>query len=378
MVNWTRERSADCRVALECSDGGGNVLMQKSQAEPDPDGGQPRWIVNGLTVLNNKGKPVKQYEPAFSESLWLRNPAGERCHPDHVLRRAPVDSSAPSRRTAAYSRVEFSPWHVTSFDANDTALISNPATRLVLRQHICAPNRAIRRQNNAPQQLAPVHANTPAQVFLDSLGRDVISIEHNKFNDAVGILHDEKYLTFTKLDAEGKPLWIRDARGNLVMQYITPIKPTRAADEPDPTNPETVPIGTVPCYDIAGNLLFQHSMDGGDRWMITDAAGQPFYAWDMNERADQVTGVLVPEERVYHTNYDGLRRPLAQQLRINDGAMQVIERFVYGDSPDLFPARPAGEMPEAQERNLRGQVYQHYDSSGLDHQPAFRLQGQPA
>ena len=43
---------------------------------------------------------------------------------------------------------------------------------------------------------------------------------------------DEKYLTFTKLDAEGKPLWIRDARKNLVMQYITPPVPRQPARRP--------------------------------------------------------------------------------------------------------------------------------------------------
>ena len=36
-----------------------------------------------------------------------------------------------------------------------------------------------------------------------------------------------------------------------------------------------MPADAVPCYDIAGNLLFQHSMDAGDRWMLMDAAGQP-------------------------------------------------------------------------------------------------------
>ena len=55
-------------------------------------------------------------------------------------------------------------------------------------------------------RLSKDHANTPATVFLDSLGRDVVSVEHNKFKDAAEVLHDEKYLTITKLDAEGKPM----------------------------------------------------------------------------------------------------------------------------------------------------------------------------
>ena len=73
------------QVALECFDGSGNVLMKKMQAEPDPDStaADPslRWIVNGLTVLNNKGKPVKQYEPFFSERFGCELPRGEGVTP---------------------------------------------------------------------------------------------------------------------------------------------------------------------------------------------------------------------------------------------------------------------------------------------------------
>ena len=134
--------------------------------------------------------------------------------------------------------------------------------------------------------LAAVHSNTPAQTHLDSLGREVIAIAHNRVEDSSGMIimngrhwRDERYLTFTRLDAEGKPLWIRDARGNLVMQYLSPPKPDR--DEPriardfGPTGNPNKDIGLrVPAYDIAGNLLFQHSMDAGDRWMMNDAAGK--------------------------------------------------------------------------------------------------------
>ncbi len=54
------------QIAFECSDGMGTVLMKRSQAEPETTGSNLRWIVSGKTVLNNKGKPVKQYEPYFS------------------------------------------------------------------------------------------------------------------------------------------------------------------------------------------------------------------------------------------------------------------------------------------------------------------------
>src|SRR5206468_2597400 len=60
------------------TDGGGNVIMTKAQAEPgkakrwndvtkhvEEVDADPRWIGNGRTILNNKGNPVKQYDPYF-------------------------------------------------------------------------------------------------------------------------------------------------------------------------------------------------------------------------------------------------------------------------------------------------------------------------
>jgi len=50
---------------VEYSDGIGNVTLVKTKAEA---GGSERRIGTGRTVLNNKGNPVKQYEPYFSNS----------------------------------------------------------------------------------------------------------------------------------------------------------------------------------------------------------------------------------------------------------------------------------------------------------------------
>ena len=272
-VAWEREpgrpaRRSPLQVAFEYSDGGGNVLVKKIQAEPD-DGGDPRWIESSRIILNNKGKPVKQYEPSFTDSHRYSEPLDTGVTPI-MYYDAPGRLIRTELPDGAFSRVEFSPWHVTSYDPSDTVLEFGNAWYAQRR----TPTASAAEQRAT--QIAEKHAATPATVFLDSLGREVISVAHNRVpddeprNDPLlnRPWHDEMYVTFTKLDAEGKPLWIRDARGNLVMQYIIPVKPTRAADELDPRNPETIPIGTVPCYDIAGNLLFQHSMDAGDRWML--------------------------------------------------------------------------------------------------------------
>lgn len=304
------------QVSLECSDGSGNVLMKKVQAEPEQEGAPLRWIMNGLTVLNNKGKPVKQYEPSFSE-------IGFGCEPPPAKGVTPImyyDAGGRLVRTempdGTISRVEFSPWHVNTFDANDTAYDPAPVNpnhsdwykrRTDPTHPLYATFNTL--ENHRAAELVKAHADTPAQVHLDSLGREVIAIAHNRVRDVAGVLKDEKYITFTKLDTEGKPLWIRDARGNLVMQYITPAKANNDASN-------TMPANAIPCYDIAGNLLFQHSMDAGDRWMLMDAAGKPMLAWDMNETPQG--NAATRENRIYATDYDKLYRPTAQWLTMAD------------------------------------------------------------
>ena len=69
------------QAAFEYSDGGGAVLVKKAQAEPERSGGRVRWIASGLTVLNNKGKPVKQYEPYYTEHHTFEGPQAKGVTP---------------------------------------------------------------------------------------------------------------------------------------------------------------------------------------------------------------------------------------------------------------------------------------------------------
>ena len=368
------------QIAFECSDGMGTVLMKRSQAEPEHALGPLRWIVSGKTVLNNKGKPVKQYEPYFSVRAGCCA-EGDEHEEVGVTSLMYYDAAGRLVRTempdGTFSRVEFSPWHAKTFDQNDTVKESRwyrerltgvergvplhgpDASAVVIADAEAAEALAKKAdaQSKRAAQLAALHAGTPAQTILDSLGRAVIAIADLGVPDADG---HSKYLTFTKLDAEGKPLWVRDAHGHLVMQYITPPK---ANDDPS----DAMPPLKVPCYDIAGNLLYQHSMDAGDRWMLTDAAGKPMLAWDFNDRKLD-NGTTVAEHRQFHTRYDVLHRPVEHWLTINKEPAALIEAFTYVDHDSFKSA--AGVMNQAaltavQTRNVIGQAITHYDPSGL-------------
>jgi RHS repeat-associated protein len=342
-VNQINGDPTPIHTAFEYSDGSGQALVTKTQAEPETEDGPLRWLATGKTILNNKGKPVKQYEPYFSDG-------GHRFEESREAGVTPVmyyDAVGRLMRTeqpdGAYSRVEFSPWFMTAYDPNDTVL---------------EPDNAWYARNSAPDassesrraaELTTDHADTPAVTHLDSLGREVLALAHNRRLDDLDEPVDEKYITFTKLDAEGKPLWLRDARGNRVMQYISPPIPDGETEDPD--------AGYVPCYDIAGNLLFHHSMDAGDRWMLNDVTGKPLFSWDSRNN-------------ILRTSYDPLRRPVTSELRNDDHADWIVVGCMrYGDEQDL---------PDGWEaRNLRGQVYRSYDQSGLVTNVSFDFKGNP-
>ena len=180
-----RRRPGPLQVAFECSDGGGTVLMNRGQAEPAQPGGPLRWIVSGKTVLNNKGKPVKQYEPYFSQQRRAAAARATRTRRSASRRLMYYDAPGRLVRTempdGTFSRVEFSPWHVTTYDANDTAYDPDPDKS----QRLVQTGGLIRRIRASPSSTAPtelagaqssqMHADTPALTILDSLGRDVIA-----------------------------------------------------------------------------------------------------------------------------------------------------------------------------------------------------------
>jgi RHS repeat-associated protein len=350
------------QMAFAYSDGSGQPLVSKAQAEPDPaDPSEAlRWIANGKTVLNNKGKPVKQYEPYFSSAGHRFEEPREEGVATTFIYDAPGRLVRTDFPDGTLARVVFTPWWSQAWDASDTVEESRwYRSRNSLSREAALAVGADGLVIVDPEQragwLAIRHTETPAQTHRDSLGREVIAIAHNRVEDPSGkwkfggsSWRDDFQLTFTRLDAEGKPLWIRDARGNRVMQYIT------AAEKP--------------CYDLAGNLLAQRSMDAGDRWMLPDGAGQPLRAWDGNERQSDA-GQWFEERRLYRSDYDVLHRPTAQWLEVERRPMPASPAMPTGPftaEPVLRLERLEYQDGVADDRdNLNGQLVRHYDPSGL-------------
>ncbi|WP_437710025.1 SpvB/TcaC N-terminal domain-containing protein [Sorangium sp. So ce448] len=280
------------------SDGSGNEVLRKVKAEPGPaperdangalvhdaqgnlvfSHATSRWVGTGRTVLDNKGNPVKQYEPFFSATNeyedetelveWGVTP---------ILRYDPLGRLIRiDLPNGTFSRVEFDAWKQASHDPNDTVLESSwYAARQAL------PTGDPERRAAA---LAAAHAATPAVSHLDALGRVFRAVANN---GAEG-----EYITQTTLDIEGQPLQITDARDNQAMQHR---------------------------FGLGGQLLYQKCNDGGERWMLAGATGQRVRAW--NGRGF-----------VYRSSYDALRRPTHEHVQLGVGSERLARRYVYGEA----------------------------------------------
>ncbi len=326
------------QINFAYSDGFGQTIMAKVQAEPGDamtvQNGQlvtmaanPRWVGNGRTVFNNKGKPVKQYEPYFSttheyetETELVEYGVTPILHYDPLGRNIRTDLP-----DGTFTKVEFTPWVQRSFDQNDTVLESDWYKR---RTDPARPDYI----PDAPEQraalLAKAHANTPAIQHLDTLGRVFLMQEHNGF-DTAGSGQAILYDTRLELDILGNQRRLIDALGRAVVQNH---------------------------FNMVAEVIHTQSMDAGRRWSLSNILEKPVATWDERGHA-------------FRYFYDELQRPSRSIVGGGDGALpldHVFDRVEYGET-----------QTDAVQKNLLGQVFRHYDTGGLLETPAYDFKGQP-
>ncbi|MFD0743119.1 toxin TcdB middle/N-terminal domain-containing protein [Phytohabitans flavus] len=320
-------QSSRIQHELVYSDGLGRPMQNKARVAagpltPDGPAVPVRWTGTGWTIRDNKGQPVRGYEPFFTATHRLE-----------FARTAGVSSVAcrdPLGRVVAtlapdhtWVKATFDPWRQESWDSNDTVLL-DPATdtdvagftgRLDPDEYL--PTWYDRRAGGALGPLeqaaaakAASHAATPAVTHLDSLGRPVATIAHNRTADGV----DERLTSLVEPDIAGRTRRVTDPLGRLVARYD---------------------------HDLLGRRLAHDLMDAGRLRIVLDIAGQPCHTFD--SRGQQ-----------HGVDYDALRRPTTTVLSTDGGLPVTVGRVVYGEA-----------LPDAEARNLRGAVHQIFDGAGV-------------
>lgn len=351
--------STRCFVVVAYSDGFGREIQHKAQAEdglvPGLPGAGPRWVASGWTIYNNKGKPVRKYEPFFSRhhrfefklagvsSVLFYDPA-ERVigtlHPDFT-----------------FEKTVFDAWREEAWDANDTVRIDDPRadgqvgdffrrifgpapgaygswyTRRIGGALGATPGERAANQDAA--QKAELHRATPRVSHFDSVGRACLSVVDNGTVGAVA----QRYPTRTAMDTESKPLSVFDARGRRVMEYCLREVP-----------PGGGPFRYVAGYDVAGSTLYRNAMDTGERRTLGDAVGRPMRAWDA-------------QGAMFRFRHDALHRLTHRYVTRAAAAERLVERCVYGE-----------RHPDAA-RNLKGRMFRHYDNAGVATNARYDFKG---
>jgi RHS repeat-associated protein len=325
-------------------DGMGRVAMVKVQAEPglaplrDGDGdlvlsGSPpapvlantspdeRWVGTGRTVFDNKGNPVKQYEPYFSsipgfetEDELVEQGVTPILHYDPLGRLVRVDLP-----NGTFSRTELTAWRVTTHDPNDTVLES---TWHQDRIGYSGSEEALLAERRAAE-ITEAHANTPTTVHLDPQGRAYLTLEHAGFDElspSTPILFE----TELELDVLGNVLSVTDARGN---------------------------EAEARTYGMLKQVLQSTSVDAGMRRALTDVAGAPLRSW--NTRGFQSRLV-----------YDELRRPTHHFVTEQSASEMLVTRTLWGE-----------EVTDPEDDNLRTRPYRVYDGSGVLTNDAYDFKG---
>jgi RHS repeat-associated protein len=350
------ENQQDTKIqhSFSYSDGFGREIQKKIQVERGPldledpasSIADPRWVGTGWTIFNNKGKPIRQYEPFFSDT-----------HDFEYKRLEGVSSIVfydPVGRTVAillpnntYEKVVFDNWKQITYDMNDTVLLDprtdSDISNIVSTYFESLPNPEtwktwyqerttginIPLEEVSAARKTKSHADTPSTTYFDSLGRSFITFVHNGLEQD-GITA-KLFPTRLELDIEGNTHKVRDEiKQNGVNMRRTVI---------------------IYDYNILGNVIHQASMDAGQRWMLSDILGNPIRGWDQPSMTRRHTFI---------SEYDILRRPIrsyvieAESANGNPVSSKLVERIVYGE-----------RHPQDVLLNLRGKIWLHLDQAGV-------------
>jgi RHS repeat-associated protein len=423
------------QAAVGYSDGFGRVVEEKLAVEPGEailrdeevnlrrdENGQPvrggtseRWLVSGRTVYNNKGKAAEQYLPYYSNTPLYETQqeiVEEKLVPpptviwyDPLLREIKVDTPK-----GFFSKVEFTAWETQHYDENDTVKDS-PFYQQFVESYPDNPTDAQRNEKNALDK-ALVFYDTPHITVLDTLGNAFLGIENN-----LGAVPEDAFQEIVTGGVTSKAVWdalvekgYLEIRGNdahaawgtrKFKPYSSGFKDEFIADlaEPYKSFGEAILhllkqscLTSYHKFDIQGreiesidprlyyanvtqgtaysNFKYQYAMgvDGEAPW-ATDSADA-----GLNLSLNNIFGSFLwnrsPRNFEQVIDYDRLQRQLKIRVKgfKNDGTIatdNVVETFTYGET-----------QPQAEDYNLRGQVYQHQDQSGVIINRRYNLQGE--
>lgn len=367
----TRDGQPPIQLLLTYSDGVGRELQSKAKVEsgasflynptcsPKITKGitNDRWLTSGRTEYNNKGNPVKQYEPYYINTPdYVSDPVVDTFGVSPTMYYDPLERVTQVITAKGYlTKSEWTAWETIAFDEND-ALPTSPYYKVnFLDPDPDSPFYDSTLTEKGKANIAYVvkyFANTPDTEILDNLGRTIIQqqirqapSDLEKPSDHNTHIIKETFQTKLTYDVLGRNLTSMDPR--LYADYL-------AGGEAH--------FNFQMTYAMDGeDSLKTISADGGTSWVLPNIFGNPMFTSD--SRGTQITPSYDELQRVckvYVNKTETESDPLALE--------QYIQYIVYGDTVN-------SGAPE--KCNMRGEVYRNYDSAGLVGVSAYSLLGSP-
>ncbi|MEO3850131.1 SpvB/TcaC N-terminal domain-containing protein [Streptomyces sp. B8F3] len=310
-----RERHRDPRSPRHDTwtylDGTGRVVLTKVRAEPAEGESAERWVGTGRTVYDNKGNPIRRYEPYFAPgSGFDTEDELVRRGVTSVLRYDPLDRLVRTDfPDGTRSEVEFNAWERWDRDRNDTVRDSRWYAERAGLPDTDPQGRAARQ--------ALEHAGTYTETRFDSLGSPHLTVQDNGAG--------RRFTTEVRRDVQGLERAVVDARQLPVLSQD---------------------------FDMLGHAAHTVSADAGERWSLVDVLGKPVRGWD-GRGGEMWWG------------YDELRRPsYSSAVAPQEETERLRVRYYYGEA-----------LPDGRARNLLTRPYLVFDGAGVVHTAGVDFKG---
>lgn len=307
-----------CKTQISYSDGMGRIIEKKQAFTQDVN---PSWLVSGRIIYNNKGKPFEEYLSYFSDHPYYelqRDIETAQAVPptqtfyDPLLRVIRINSPK-----GFFSKTEFRCWEEKHYDEDDTVLDS------------------VYYKTHYPDKLSPDEKDAldKAAVFFDTPTIRITDNTGAMFLDIKTLASREQLISFYETDIEGRP-----------------------TTEIDPRLYQSNQTQHTSYY----NFRYKYPM-GEKAPLYTDGADSGIQRELKNIFGDTFWSQS-PRNYFQLIRYDRLQRRtnlLVKKIEENMPLLpfedyNLVEIFSYGES-----------QPDAADLNLRGQLYQLNDLSGI-------------
>ena len=298
-------RSDETIRTREYSDGFGRVVQTRSQAEdcvfgdagddvglPGQAGEPPRpflahrasdsVVVSGWQTYDNKGRLIKKHEPFFSRGFAFEaeaergqfaklfyDPRGNVIRtesPDGSQQRVVLGRPNEPGELKLYlndlesldvpESFEPSPWETYTYDTNDLASVTHPASNRVHDSH---------------------HF-TPASQVVDALGRVICQVQRNGRDPS-----KDWFVTRTQYDVRGNTLGVTDALGRQAFEYACDLLNRRL-------RVQSIDAGLrTSALDAMGNLIELQDSKGSLVRRVYDDLNRPKELWARDDEAGRIT-----------------------------------------------------------------------------------------